>query len=237
MVLFELGSQITGALSKMNNKTVIDQDAVNQLLKEIGNALIQADVDVGLVLKLRGNMQRKLDLDKMAGALNKRKIIREAVIEELVRLVDSGKQPWQPKRKRSNVVMFVGLQGSGKTTTVVKLAAHYKRQGWKAALVCADTFRAGAYDQLKQMAIRSQIPFYGSYSEVDPVEVAREGVDQFKADGFEVIIVDTSGRHKQEEALFEEMVQVRQAVQPDNIVFVMDGSIGQAAKTQALVWF
>ena len=100
-------------------------------------------------------------------------------------------------------------------------------------LVCADTFRAGAFDQLKQNATKAKIPYYGSYTERDPVVVAEEGVKQFKAEKYELIIVDTSGRHKQESALFEEMQEVARVVAPDDVVFVMDSSIGQAAKDQA----
>ncbi len=117
--------------------------------------------------------------------------------------------------------MFVGLQGSGKTTTCTKMAWYYQKKGWKACLVCADTFRAGAYDQLKQNATKARwdfdpvvgiqngktiinlaiiyfrIPFYGSYTEADPVVIAADGVNMFKEEGFEIIIVDTSGRHYQ----------------------------------------
>ena len=100
-------------------------------------------------------------------------------------------------------------------------------------LVCADTFRAGAFDQLKQNAIKSNIPFYGSYLETDPVKVAYEGVKKFKEDKFDIIIVDTSGRHKQEQSLFNEMVQISEAVQPTQTIMVMDASIGQAAEGQA----
>lgn len=129
--------------------------------------------------------------------------------------------------------MFVGLQGSGKTTTCTKLAYYYQKKNWKACLVCADTFRAGAYDQIKQNATKARIPFYGSYTEVDPVVIAQEGVEMFKKEGFEFIIVDTSGRHKQEESLFEEMLAVANAVNPDNIIFVMDATIGQACEAQS----
>lgn len=129
--------------------------------------------------------------------------------------------------------MFVGLQGSGKTTTCTKLAYYYQKKNWKSCLVCADTFRAGAYDQIKQNATKARIPFYGSYTEVDPVVIAQEGVEMFKKEGFEFIIVDTSGRHKQEESLFEEMLAVANAVNPDNIIFVMDATIGQACEAQS----
>jgi len=149
------------------------------------------------------------------------------------KLVDPGVMPYQPKKGKSNVIMFVGLQGSGKTTTCTKLAWHYQKKGWKACLVCADTFRAGAYDQLKQNATKARIPFYGSYTEADPVVIAAEGVEMFKNEGFEIIIVDTSGRHYQEDSLFEEMLAVSNAVDPDNIIFVMDATIGQACQAQA----
>jgi len=137
------------------------------------------------------------------------------------------------KKGKTNVIMFVGLQGSGKTTTVTKLAAYYKRKGWRPALLCCDTFSAAAYDQLAQNATRARIPFYGSYTERDPVKLAHDGLQKFKEIGSDIIIVDTSGRHKQEAALFEEMEQVANVVNPDQIVFVMDGSIGQAALDQA----
>jgi len=101
------------------------------------------------------------------------------------------------------------------------------------ALVCADTFRAGAYDQLKQNALKAKIPFYGSHTEMDPVAIAEEGVRKFKEEKFEMIIVDTSGRHRQEDALFDEMQQVVDAVSPNDIVFVMDSTIGQAVADQA----
>ena len=100
-------------------------------------------------------------------------------------------------------------------------------------MVCADTFRAGAYDQLKQNATKLRCPFYGSYTEADPVAIAAEGVAQFRKEKYEVIIVDTSGRHRQEAALFEEMQEIRVAIEPDNVVFVLDATQGQAVHEQA----
>ncbi|CAO3649228.1 unnamed protein product [Cunninghamella echinulata] len=154
-------------------------------------------------------------------------------MDELFNLVDPGAEPYKPMKKKANIFMMVGLQGAGKTTTCTKLASYYQRKGWKVALVCADTFRAGAFDQLKQNATKAKIPYYGSYTETDPVAIALEGVEKFKNDKFEIIIVDTSGRHKQEIELFEEMKQISAAVEPDSTIFVMDGTIGQAAESQA----
>lgn len=233
MVLADLGRKITNALRSLSSATIINEKVLDSMLKEIVTALIEADVNIKLVKKLRENVRSVIDFDEMAAGLNKRKMIQTAVFKELAKLIDPGVKSWQPIKGKPNVIMFVGLQGSGKTTTCTKMAYHYQKKNWKSCLVCADTFRAGAFDQVKQNATKARIPFYGSYTETDPVVIASEGVEQFKKEGFEIIIVDTSGRHKQEDSLFEEMLQVSNAVDPDNIVFVMDASIGQACESQA----
>ena len=232
MVLAELGRKITTALRSLGSATVINDEILQAVIQEICKALLEADVNVRLVKRLRDNVKFALERDD-AGGVNKRRTIQTAVFRELCSLLDPGVLPWEPKKGRANVIMFVGLQGSGKTTTCTKLARYYKRKGWKCALVCADTFRAGAYDQLQQNATKAHIPFYGRYTEMDPVVIASEGVETFKKEGFEIIIVDTSGRHKQEESLFEEMLQVSNATDPDNIIYVMDATIGQACEAQA----
>jgi signal recognition particle subunit SRP54 len=233
MVLADLGRKITTALHSLSKATIINEEVLNGMLKEICAALLEADVNIRLVKKLRENVRAVIDFDEMAGGLNKRRMIQKAVFQELVKLVDPGVKQFLPTKGKPNVIMFVGLQGSGKTTTCTKLAYHYQKKNWKSCLVCADTFRAGAYDQVKQNCTKARIPFYGSYTEVDPVVIAQDGVDMFKKEGFEIIIVDTSGRHKQEESLFEEMLAVSNAVKPDNIIFVMDATIGQACEAQA----
>jgi signal recognition particle subunit SRP54 len=103
-------------------------------------------------------------------------------------------------------------------------------------MVCADTFRAGAFDQLKQNATKLRVPFYGSYTQADPVAIAEEGVDQFIKEHYEVIIVDTSGRHRQEAGLLEEMQEISAAVDPDNVILVMDATQGQSLYDQALAF-
>ncbi|WJX70063.1 signal-recognition-particle GTPase [Trifolium repens] len=233
MVLAQLGGSITRALQQMSNATVIDEKALNDCLNEITRALLQSDVQFNLVRDMQTNIKKIVNLEDLAAGHNKRKIIQQAVFNELCKMLDPGKSSFVPKKGKSSVVMFVGLQGSGKTTTCTKYAHYYQKKGWKPALVCADTFRAGAFDQLKQNATKAKIPFYGSYMESDPVKIAVEGVERFKEENHDLIIVDTSGRHKQEAALFEEMRQVSEATKPDLVIFVMDSSIGQAAFDQA----
>ncbi|CAJ0572095.1 unnamed protein product, partial [Mesorhabditis spiculigera] len=233
MVLADLGRRIRNALGKLGQATVINEEELDAMLQEVCRALIEADIHIRLVKQLKDNVKKVINFEDMVGGVNKRRLIQKTVFQELLKLVDPGVAPYQPIKGKPNVIMFVGLQGSGKTTTCTKMAYHYQRKGWKTCLICADTFRAGAFDQLKQNATKARIPFYGSYSEMDPVVIAAEGVERFKKEGFEIIIVDTSGRHKQEASLFEEMLQVSNAVTPNNVVFVMDASIGQACEAQA----
>ncbi|KAK6749593.1 hypothetical protein RB195_001917 [Necator americanus] len=233
MVLADLGRKIRNAIGKLGQATIINEEELDAMLKEVCMALIESDVHIRLVKQLKDNVKKAINFEEMVGGVNKRRLIQKTVFNELLKLVDPGVTPYQPKKGQANVIMFVGLQGSGKTTTCTKMAYFYQRKGWKTCLICADTFRAGAFDQLKQNATKARIPFYGSYSEMDPVVIAAEGVEKFKKENFEIIIVDTSGRHKQEASLFEEMLQVSNAVNPDNVVFVMDASIGQACEAQA----
>ncbi|KAL7274347.1 Signal recognition particle [Rhizina undulata] len=233
MVLADLGKRITSAVSDLARSNVVDEKVFDGMLKEICSALIEADVNVKLVSNLRKSIKQTVNFKELAPGVNKKRLIQKAVFDELVKLVDPHSEPFKPKKGRSNVIMFVGLQGSGKTTTCTKLARHYQARGFKACLVCADTFRAGAFDQLKQNATKAKIPYYGSYTETDPVKVSREGVEKFKKERFDIIIVDTSGRHQQEKELFEEMVQIQQAVKPDQTIMVLDASIGQAAEAQS----
>jgi signal recognition particle subunit SRP54 len=231
MVLNQLGASISAALHQLTRASSVDADALKALLNELTRALLSADVNIGDVMKVKRAIEERARLadDATASA----KYVETAVMEELVRMLDPGRECFKPVKGRPNIVMFVGLQGAGKTTTVAKYAHYYQSRKWRVAMVCADTFRAGAFDQLKQNATKVRVPYYGSYTEADPVAIAREGVAQFRTEGYDLIIVDTSGRHKQEAGLFEEMQAVAAAVKPDDVVFVMDGSIGQAAKEQA----
>ncbi|MCH84848.1 signal recognition particle 54 kDa protein 2-like, partial [Trifolium medium] len=225
------------ALQNMSNSTVIDEAVFHDCLNEINRALLQADVQFELIRNMHANIKNIVNLDGLAAGHSKRKIIQQAVFDELCKMLDptTGMKSsfFVPKKGKTSVVMFVGLQGSGKTTTCTKYAHYYQKKGLKPGLVCADTFRAGAFDQLKQNATKANIPFYGSHMESDPVKIAVEGVERFKEENCDLIILDTSGRHKQEAALFEEMRQLSEATKPDLVIFVMDSSIGQAAFGQA----
>jgi signal recognition particle subunit SRP54 len=234
MVLAELGGKLRESLRKFQTSSG-DSAEINELLSDISRALIEADVNVKLVMKARESIKARISSHDTGGPhSNVAKLVQQAVMEELTTLLTPPTKPYQLKRGKRNVILFVGLQGAGKTTTIAKFANYYQKRNWKCAMVCADTFRAGAFDQLKQNATKLRIPFYGSYTEADPVAIAEEGVKQFK--NYEVVIVDTSGRHKQEASLLDEMQEISAAIQPNNTIFVMDATQGQAVYDQALAF-
>ncbi|TXG50350.1 hypothetical protein EZV62_022874 [Acer yangbiense] len=223
MVLAQLDGSISRAIQQMSNATIIDDNVLNECLNEITRALLQSDVQLKLVSDMQTNIKRIVSLHDLTGGHNKRRIIQQAIFTELCQILDPRKSSFTPKKGKASVIMFVGLQGSGKTTACTKYAYYHLKKGWKPALVSS---RAGAFDQLKQNdATRVKIPFYG--------RIAVEGVKRFKKENYDLIIVDTGGHHKQEASLFEEMHQVAEATRPDLVIFVMDSSIGQAAFDQA----
>lgn len=239
MVLAELGQKIQDALKKLNRAQNIDDKFLDEILKDISNALMYSDVNIQYVIGLRKMVSNKIKAqmtemeDPSTQSQTIKKMILKHVVDELTSMLGSENKPYEFVRGKPNVVMFVGLQGSGKTTTCTKFAYNYMRRGWKVGLVCADTFRAGAFEQLKMNAAKIKCPFFGHKNESDPVKIAEEGVNFFREQKYEIIIVDTSGRHKQEQSLFDEMLQVEATIKPDTSIFVMDGSIGQACYGQA----
>ncbi|RLI34585.1 signal recognition particle protein, partial [Candidatus Bathyarchaeota archaeon] len=175
---------------------------------------------------------RALKEEPPPGVSRKEHVVK-VVYDELARLLGEkpAKLPVEPGKP--NVIMLVGIQGSGKTTTAAKIAYFMAKRGFKAALVCADTYRPGALAQLKQLAAQARVPLYGEEGASDPVAIALRGVEKFRREGYEAIIVDTAGRHKEEKGLIEEMRQIAEAVKPDRVMLVVDGTIGQQAGVQA----
>jgi len=234
MVLEGLGSSISSAVKKVLRAPVVDERVVKELVRDIQRALLQSDVNVKLVFDLSKRIEKKILEEELPPGITRRELAIKVVYDELVSLL-GGERPQPPKypKGKTTVLLLVGIQGSGKTTSASKLAWFLKKQGYTVGLVCADNFRAGAYDQLKQLAEKASVSFYGDRDAKDAVELAVSGVKKLKETGAEVIIVDTAGRHKNEIALIEEMRKVAEALKPNEIVLVLDATIGQQAAQQA----
>ncbi len=233
MVLEKLGSALHAAVRKLLRASLVDEKSVKELVKDIQRSLIQADVNVRLVMELTQRIEERALKDKIAPAISRREYVVKVVYEELTAIL--GKQPlaltFDPKK--SNIYLVVGIQGSGKTTTIGKLAKLIKKEGHSVGVVAADTFRPGAYDQLQQLAERAEVPFFGDPKASDSVKVAKKGVSHFVSNKTEIIFVDTAGRHKDEKGLIREMKQIAKALEPTEIILVVDGTLGQQAETQA----
>ena len=231
MALDRLGSSLTDAIKKIFRASVVDEAAVKELVRDIQRALLQADVNVQLVLGISKRIEERALKEKVPPGISRREHVIKVVYEELTRFVGERPVPLNVEPGKRRVIMLVGIQGSGKTTTAAKLARFYQKRGLKPALICADTYRPGAFAQLQQLAARINIPVFGDPKNKDPIRVVSEGLKQFLDK--DLIIVDTAGRHKEELELIKEMKALEQRIKPDEIVMVIDGTIGQQALAQA----
>jgi len=211
----------------------IDEKAVKELVKDLQRTLLQADVNVDLVLQLSRAVEERSLREKLPPGISRREHVVKVLYEEMTKFVGSepAKMEVQPGSFRK--LMLVGIQGTGKTTSAVKLAKYFQKRGLRIGLVGADTYRPGALEQLQQLAAKVEIPVYGEPGKKKPEEIAKHGLEHFKKEKSDLVIIDTAGRHRNEKDLMEEMKHIASAVQPDEIILAIDSSIGQQAISQA----
>lgn len=212
---------------KIAGSSSIDRKFVEEMVREIQRALIKADVNVRQVKEISDAIKKRALSEDVLPALNAKEQILKIVYEELLKGVGEGLEIPLKKAK----IMLVGLQGSGKTTTTAKIAKYFKDKGMKTAVVAADTWRPAAYEQLKQLAEEYGIAFYGEKNEKDAVKIAKNAIKQLE--DYDMIIIDTAGRHALEDELIEEMINIAKVVNPDYKFLVLDAAIGQLASKQA----
>ncbi len=205
------------------------EKAVKEFIKELQKELIRADVNIRIVAEITRKIKERALKEEPPPGITRREWFVTIVYEELTKLFGGEKKPQVKPEKKPWVILLVGLQGSGKTTTAGKLAYYYKLDGYRVGLVAADTYRPAAYEQLKQLAEEAGVPIYGEPGNKNSVAIARNGVKYFMDKGFDIIIVDTAGRHHREEDLLAEMNQISKTINPDEVVLVIDAAIGQQA--------
>ena len=228
MVLDDLGESLRGTLKKIANAAHIDSKSVKETVRDIQRALLQADVNVKLVLELSKKIEKRALSEKPKAGMSSREHVIHIIYEELVSMLGDSRE--LPIKKQ--IIMMVGLYGQGKTTTCGKLAKYFKKKGLRPAMIAGDVHRPAAYEQLKQIADQVKVPIYGDKKEKNAVKVVKEGLNKFKKTS-DVIIVDTSGRHKLEDDLIDEMKNIFKATKPDEKLLVMDAAVGQQAGPQA----
>jgi signal recognition particle subunit SRP54 len=231
--LESLGKSLNDAVKKLLRSAVVDEKAVKELVRDLQRALLQSDVNVNLVLQISQAVEKRSLEEKLPPGISRREHVIKVLYEELTRFLgeEPGKLIIEPGR--THIMMLVGIQGTGKTTAAVKLARFYQKRGLRPAIICADTYRPGALEQLKQLADRVNVPVYGETAAKDVLKVVKVGLRELTAQKHDLIIVDTAGRHKDEGELMSEVKKLANQIQPNEIILAIDASIGQAAMSQA----
>ena len=227
MVLEGLASSLKDTLRKIVNAQHIDASLIKEVVKEIQRALILADINAALALKLTKEIERRALTEKPPPGMSSRDHVVRIVYEELVHILGETREIALKK----HVIMMVGLYGQGKTTTAGKLGLYFKKRGLRVGLIAGDVHRPAAYDQLSQLGARIGVPVHGEPGETRAPKIVREGLEKF--DGFDIIIIDTSGRHSLEDELVDEMKRIANVAQPDEKFLVIDAVMGQTAGPQA----
>jgi len=231
MVLDKLSSSLQGVLGKIRGSGVVDKATVKEIVKEIQKTLISSDVKIDQVFKISKNIEEKALSEKLPTGISRKEHLVKVVYEEITNLMGGEEAKFELDPKRQNRIILVGVQGSGKTTQAAKLAKYLMKKGFKPGMICADKFRPGALDQLRQLGEEIHIPVFGEPDEKKPWNIAKHGLEEFKDRN--VVIIDSEGRHSLDKELMDEIEHLEKDVKPEYTILVLDSTIGQQAETQA----
>jgi signal recognition particle subunit SRP54 len=218
-----LSDRLQGVMQSLKGHGKLTNEDIDAAMREIRLALLEADVNFKVV--------REFVVEVMESLTPAQQVVK-IVNEELVALMGGGDSKLAFSGHPPTVVLMAGLQGSGKTTTCAKLAKVLKKDGKSPVLIAADVYRPAAIDQLQTLAERVGVPCYAPGADVDPVDIARDGVAFARSHG-DVAIIDTAGRLHVDEELMAELVNIRDAVKPHNVLLVVDAMTGQDAVNAA----
>jgi signal recognition particle subunit SRP54 len=227
----ELSQRFDDAVKALRGQAAISESNIEAALKDVRRALLEADVSLPVVKDFVDEVRRKaLGAEVVRGISPDQKFI-QVVHEQLVETMGGANAPLAEGGKAGSpsVVLMAGLQGAGKTTATAKLGLHLKEQGRKALLVAADVYRPAAIDQLKTLGAQIGVEVFSLGTEAKPEQIAAAGLSKAKEEGYDTVLVDTAGRLQIDSSMMQEMVRIRDAVQPDEVLLVVDSMIGQEA--------
>ena len=227
--MFEnLSDRLKNAVNKIRGYGKITEDNISDMMREIRLALLEADVNYKVVKEFTNSVKEKALGEEVASSINPGDLFVKIVKDELVELLGGESKPLNLKGNPASL-MLVGLQGSGKTTTIAKLANFLrKKHSKKPLLVACDVYRPAAIDQLKQLGKQLNIEVYEE-GKKDPVEIASNAFKYAKENGFDYVLIDTAGRLHIDDELMGELVRIKNTVEPDEILLVIDAMMGQDA--------
>ena len=227
-----LSDRLGATLDGLKGKGRLSEDDINKAMREIRLALLEADVNFGVVKDFVARVRERAMGAEVMDSLTPGQQVVKIVHEELTSLMGEAGTKLSFSNRPPTVILMAGLQGSGKTTACGKLARLLAKQKRSPALVACDVYRPAAIQQLQTLGKSLQVPVY-ERGTADPVETAAWGVEQAKAQGRDVVIVDTAGRLHIDDQLMDELVRIKKAVKPHNVLLVLDSMSGQDAVTTA----
>ena len=227
-----LKSSLGDAIKKIVKSSGIDEELIKDLCKDVQRALLTSDVNVRLVLEITKRLEERSLNETPPPGLSRKDHIVKILYDELSKLLGN-ESNFDFKPGKQNKIILLGIQGSGKTTVASKLAKFLTGEGHKVGVVGADTYRPGALVQLKMMCEKSNVEVYGEENNKDSPNIVQNGLKHFAGQPLDVIIIDTAGRHKEEQDLLEEMGRINKVAEPDLSLLVIDGTIGQQCFAQA----
>ncbi len=231
-MLEKLSEVLKKATNRIANAIFLDKNLVDSIIRDLQRALIEADVNIILVKDLSDKI-RKYALDERIKGIEKKEHMIKLLHDELVKILGEY-QPLKLKTgKEQNRIMLLGLYGAGKTTTVSKLGNYYAKRGNKVALVGLDVHRPAANEQIKQLAEKNKLNYFVDFEEKNAVKLWKKLEQQKKLKDYNLIIIDTAGRHNLDKGLVKEIKEISDEVNPTESILVMPADIGQAAKKQA----
>ncbi|HEY8408291.1 MAG TPA: signal recognition particle protein [Gaiellaceae bacterium] len=223
-----LSEKLQSALGDLRGRGVLDEEAISRAMREVRLALLEADVNFGVVKDFVARVRELALGEEVTKSLTPGQQVVKIVHDELARLLGEGTSQIAFAQRPPTTILLAGLQGSGKTTAAGKLALLLEKEGRKPALVAADLQRPAAIDQLIQLGQQVGVPVYAD-ERSDPVKAVHDGIERAREDGRDVVILDTAGRLHVDEPLMEELAAVRKEAKPTNVLLVLDAMTGQEA--------
>lgn len=228
-----LGDRLRNAFKDLRGKGKLSADDIDNALREVRKSLLEADVNFKVAKKFIADVREKALGEEVFGSLKPDQTVIKIVRDELTALLGGTQTKITLSSTGLTVIMLVGLQGAGKTTTAGKLALMLKKKGKNPMLAACDVYRPAAIKQLQVLGEQVKVPVYAEEDSHEPVEIARHAVDEARRLGRDVVILDTAGRLTIDEALMEELRQIKSKVHPHEILLVLDSMTGQDAVTTA----
>jgi signal recognition particle subunit SRP54 len=246
-MLDTLRTGLRSALKKIVGSTDINEELIDSVCKDVQRSLLQSDVNVKLVISITKNLKERAINEKPPKGLSRKDHIITILYSELamllgysgetIKIVEKSRESDDKvisfKPDKQNIILMLGIQGSGKTTVTAKLARWLTRHGYRVGVIGADTWRPGALTQLKMNCSKINVDVYGEEQNKDAVAIVTDGLEYFRQQSIDIIVIDTAGRHKEEKSLLAEMNSMYKVVMPDLVLLVIDGTIGQQAYNQA----